>query len=148
MDHKLHPEHHMGHLLSIPFIYGMLVPSVFLDLCIEVYHRVCFPLYGLPYVQRSRYIRLDRAKLEYLSPVDRLNCAYCGYVNGLFAYSVKIAGETEKYWCAIKHPAEVKAHTPAHHKDFVPFDDERAFRRRFAGPTHSPRSEAPDSASY
>lgn len=132
MDYKHRADRRVGQLLSIPFIYGMIVPSVFLDLCIEVYHRVCFPLYGLPYVPRSRYIHLDRAKLHYLEPIDRVNCAYCGYVNGLFAYSVAIAGETEKYWCAIRHPQGAARHVPAHHETFVPYGDERAYRERFS----------------
>jgi hypothetical protein len=30
-------------ILSIPFIYGMAVPLVFLDFCLTVYQHVCFP---------------------------------------------------------------------------------------------------------
>lgn len=89
--------------MALPFIWGISIPLVVLDLFMEIYHHVAFPLYGIPIVRRSNYIRIDRQKLEYLSTIDKLSCMYCGYANGLAAYMVKIAGDTEKYWCGIKH---------------------------------------------
>jgi hypothetical protein len=112
----------------MPFIYGMIVPTVFLDATMEVYHRVAFPLYGIPRVKRSKYIKLDRQKLSYLKPLEKVNCVYCGYVNGLFAYAVQIAGETEKYWCGIKHEQDENFVPPAHHKDFLEYGDEKGYR--------------------
>ncbi len=123
----------LRHALSTPFILGMLVPILFADLCVEVYHRICFPLYGMKYVQRSRYIRIvDREKLPYLSFMERLWCGYCGYVNGWFHYASVIAGKTEGYFCPIEH-LETRGYVPAEHgKDFVEYGDEGALRRRYA----------------
>ncbi len=116
------------HLASAPFIYSVIVPVVLLDLIAEIYHRICFPLYRIPYVKRSAYIRIDRHKLSYLSPLEKLNCMYCGYVNGFLAYAAKIAGDTEAYWCGIQHQKSKGFQQPAHHNDFFPYGDEHALR--------------------
>ena len=47
------------HLISIPFIWLALFPAIVLDSVVELYHRVCFPLWGLPTVKRSDYIKMD-----------------------------------------------------------------------------------------
>jgi hypothetical protein len=64
---------------------------------------------------------------------DKLNCMYCGYANGLMAYGVRIAGDTERYWCGIKHdtPQRPGFKEPAHHKDFVKYGDEKAFTKKY-----------------
>ena len=116
------------HLLSAPFIFAMIVPLVILDIGIEIYHRICFPLYGIAYGSRSKYISLDRMKLSYLDGMEKVFCAYCSYANGLLPYSAKIAGETEKYWCGIRHPEKKDFIEPPHHKDFLPNGDEAAFK--------------------
>lgn len=113
----------------MPFIYGMIIPSVFLDICIEIYHTFSFPLYGISYVKRSKYIKIDRQKLSYLSPIEKLNCMYCGYVNGLYAYAVQIAGETEKYWCGIKHQKDPNFVQPKHHEEFLEYGDEKGYKK-------------------
>lgn len=128
---KQHPERVPQFILSMPFIYGMIIPSVFLDLCIEIYHRFCFMLYGIPYVDRSKYIKIDRHRLEYLSLIEKINCAYCGYVNGLFAYAVVIAGETEKYWCGIMHRKDPEYVIPPHHKNFARYGDEKDLKNKY-----------------
>lgn len=120
-------------LLSAPFIYGVFFPTLLLDIGIEIYHRVCFPLYGLPYVRRSEYIRFDRWKLPYLNWIEKINCIYCEYVNGFYAYAVAIAGSTEIYWCGIKHKSGGGFHEPLHQKDFLPYGDEAAFETYIAG---------------
>ena len=111
----------------------MIIPVMFADICIEIYHRICFPLYGYPYVKRSQYIRIvDRAKLPYLSWAEALGCAYCGYVNGWLHYASVIAGKTEHYWCQIAH-LEERGYVPAEHeKDFVKYGDEAELRKRYA----------------
>ena len=69
--------------LSTPFIFGVAIPIIILDIIIEIYHRVSFYLYGIEYVKRKEYIKvIDRAKLRYLSPLQKVFCMYCGYVNG------------------------------------------------------------------
>ncbi|OPZ95427.1 MAG: hypothetical protein BWY70_02006 [Bacteroidetes bacterium ADurb.Bin408] len=95
MEFKRHSSRVLFHILSAPFIYGMLVPFVFLDFCLEIYHRICFFCYDIPYVERSRYIKIDRHKLSYLSYTEKINCMYCGYANGLINYAREISGRTE-----------------------------------------------------
>jgi len=107
----------------------MLVPLVFADLCIEAYHRICFPLYGLPYVPRRRYIRIwDRARLRYLAFPERIFCAYCGYTNGWLHYAAVIAAETETYWCGIQHRVDGTYEPASHEQRFLPYGDEVALR--------------------
>lgn len=115
------------HLISAPFIYAMIVPIVFLDICVEVYHRVCFPLYGLDYIKRGTYICIDRQKLSYLTLMEKLNCMYCGYANGLCGYVTAIAGATEAYWCGIMHHEKKGFLPPAHHASFLAYGDEEGY---------------------
>jgi hypothetical protein len=109
-------------------MYGMAIPLVILDIGLEIFHRVCFRLCHIPYVKRSRFIKIDRQKLSYLKWFEKLNCAYCGYANGLLQYAVAIGAETEKYWCGIMHAKYKDFKPPKHHKDFLPYGDEQAFR--------------------
>lgn len=90
------------HTLSIPFIYGMIIPAIILDTFLFIYQHTAIRLYGIPLVKRSEYIVFDRKHLSYLNIMQKINCLYCSYVNGLFSYAVEIAGRTEKYWCPIK----------------------------------------------
>lgn len=90
-------------VLTAPVIYGLIVPFALLDLCVTVYQSVCFRAYGIPRVRRADFIRIDRHHLQYLNALQKLNCVYCGYCNGLIAYIAEVAGRTEAYWCPIKH---------------------------------------------
>lgn len=126
MEYKEHPKRFLRHTVSAPFIYMMIVPFVFLDIIIEIYHRICFPLYGLAYVKRSNYIIFDRQKLSYLPWYDKVNCTYCAYGNGILLYSAAIASETEKYWCGIKHyKARIKA-IKDEEKGYLPYGNKKA----------------------
>ncbi len=105
-------------VLSMPFIYGMIFPSILLDITVEIYHNVAFRLYGIPLLKRSDYIIIDRHLLSKLTFMQKINCIYCGYVNGLYRYAADIAGETEKYWCPIKHGKDGYIEKQPHHKEF------------------------------
>lgn len=129
MQFKHYPERIWCHLLSAPFIYSMIFPLIILDVCTEIYHHVCFRLYGLDLIDRQRYIKIDRHKLAYLSTFEKINCAYCGYTNGLAAYLVAIAGATETYWCGIKHKSDSSFIAPIHHQNFIDYHDEVAYRQ-------------------
>lgn len=96
------------HILSIPFIYGMAFPALFLDVFLFVYQQTCFRLYRIPLVKRREYIIYDRRFLDYLNLIQKANCIYCSRVNWLFSYAVEIAGRTEKYWCPIKASVKLK----------------------------------------
>lgn len=129
MKSKQHKNRLIHQIIVMPVIYSLIIPVFVLDIWVEIYHRVCFWAYEIPYVKRSSYIKIDRHKLSYLDPVEKLNCVYCGYVNGLFHYISVIAGETEKYWCGIKHKHNSNFNEPAHHKNFLEYGDEVAYRK-------------------
>ena len=131
MEYKRHPKRFLRHLFSAPFIYIMIFPLAVLDIFIEVYKQLCFRLYGIELIRRKNYIRIDRHKLDYLNFIEKINCAYCGYANGLLNYSVAIAGATEKYWCGIKHKKYNGFVEPKHHKNFLKYGDKNSFKRDF-----------------
>lgn len=115
--------------LSLPFIYGMIVPFVIFDVALEIYHNVCFPLFGIPLVKRSRYIKIDRQRLSYLDGLSKLNCMYCGYANGLLHYASVITAATELYWCPIQHEKGEDFSAPRHHHRFAKYGDIQDLRR-------------------
>lgn len=96
-------ESELRHIVSAPIIYAMIIPFALLDLSLFLYQGLCFPLYRLPKVRRRDYLSIDRARLPYLNVIEKVNCLYCGYANGLIAYAGEIAARTEQYWCPIKH---------------------------------------------
>ncbi|MGB0757292.1 MAG: hypothetical protein ACPGO5_02430 [Patescibacteria group bacterium] len=128
MDYKKQQDRRLRHILSTPFIWVNIVPIILADIVIELYHRICFPLYGLEYISRKKYIAIDRHKLEYLGWFDKMNCVYCGYVNGWFRYGAKIANVTEQYWCAIKHSSREGYFPEQYQDEFMEYGDEMTFR--------------------
>lgn len=118
-----------GSLLLAPFIYFLIFPLLLLDLSVWLYQVVCFSVWGIKHVRRADYIRLDRHRLAYLNAIEKLNCVYCGYANGLIAYVQEIAGRTEQYWCPIKHALRSKS---AHRRfrNFVEYGDAEGFHAR------------------
>ena len=94
-------------LITGPIIDSMIVPMVFLDLCVSFYQLTCFPIYGIAKVRRQDYIVYDRQQLEYLNFIEKFHCTYCAYGNGLMAYVSEIVGRTEAYFCPIKHARKV-----------------------------------------
>ncbi|WP_299875701.1 hypothetical protein [uncultured Cocleimonas sp.] len=91
------------YILSSPLIYGMIFPLFFLDITITLYQQICFRIYGIPRVVRADYLVIDRGQLSYLNTVEKFNCIYCGYGNGLIEYVREVIARTEQYWCPIKH---------------------------------------------
>jgi hypothetical protein len=61
--------------------------------------------------------------------MEKFNCAYCSYVNGLLAYVSEIAGRTEQYWCPIKHALRLKT-TRSRYQHFIDYGDAEGYRRR------------------
>lgn len=94
-------------VLTAPVIYSLIVPFVILDVWVSIYQAVCFRVYGIPQVRRSGYMVFDRSALAYLNLIEKINCAYCSYANGVVAYVREVAGRTEQYWCPIKHARRV-----------------------------------------
>jgi hypothetical protein len=94
------------HVLAAPFIYGVVAPIALLDVMVSLYQAVCFRIWSIPQTKRSPFLCFDRARLAVLNPLQRLNCVYCSYANGILAYATEIASKTEQYWCPIKHESE------------------------------------------
>lgn len=90
-------------ILTSPVIYGAVFPLMLLDLAVTSYQWICFPVYQIPRVPRGDFFAFDRGLLPYLNWIERANCAYCSYANGLLAYAREIVARTEQYWCPIKH---------------------------------------------
>ena len=115
-------------LVSVPVIYAMIVPFVLLDLAISGYQLLCFPLYRIAKVERRKYIAVDRHRLSYLNSIEKLNCDYCGYVNGLVAYAREIVARTEQYWCPVKHARKI-LDPHRRYARFADFGDSDAYQR-------------------
>lgn len=115
-------------VLTAPVIYSGIVPLVLLDLFVTLYQAACFPVYGIAKVRRGDYLVFDRHHLAYLNALEKLNCAYCSYANGLIAYAREIASRTEEYWCPIKHARRVIG-THARYAGFEDYGDAEGFRR-------------------
>lgn len=115
--------------LTVPFIYGMVIPLAFLDLCISIYQAVCFPLYRINKVKRRNYILIDRHHLHYLNFFERMHCMYCSYANGLLAYAREIAARTEQFWCPIKHASRVVDRHSRYHA-FADYGDAEGYQKK------------------
>ena len=116
-------------ILTAPVIYAMAPPIALLDLCVTLFQLICFPVYGLKKVPRSDFIAIDRHQLAYLNVIEKVNCAYCGYANGVAAYFREVAARTEEYWCPIKHAKKMKSPHSKYHK-FEEYGDADRFRAR------------------
>jgi len=116
-------------IISAPIIWFCLVPLLFLHLVVGVYQFICFPIYGIPKVRRQDYIIMDRGRLLYLNAMERINCRYCAYANGLLAYVQEIVGRTEQYWCPIKHAAHLKTRH-SRYQHFFEYGDAETFRKQ------------------
>jgi len=94
-------------IVTAPVIYSLLLPFAVADLWVSIYQAICFRVYGIPQVRRRDYMVFDRAGLAYLNLIEKVNCAYCSYVNGVIAYVREVGSRTEQYWCPIKHARRV-----------------------------------------
>lgn len=116
------------HLLSGPFIYGLIIPLLIFDIGISVYQSVCFRLYGISLVKRSNHIIFDHQHLAYLNIFEKFHCLYCSYATGLISYAREIASRTEQYWCPIKHAHKL---LDVHHRyaDFLDFGNAENYQK-------------------
>jgi hypothetical protein len=116
------------HLLSGPFIYGLIIPLLVFDIGVSVYQSICFRLYGIARVKRSDHFIFDHRHLAYLNIFDKLNCLYCSYATGVINFAREIASRTEQYWCPIKHAHKI---IDAHHRytDFIDYGNAEDYRK-------------------
>jgi hypothetical protein len=114
--------------LTAPLIYLGWIPFLMMDLFVTVYQLICFPIYRIPRVRRADYLVFGREDLPYLNIIEKFNCFYCSYGNGVAAYTREVAARTEQYWCPIKHARRIKA---AHDRypNFFDYGDAEAFQQ-------------------
>ncbi|OQX08117.1 MAG: hypothetical protein BWK76_23965 [Desulfobulbaceae bacterium A2] len=115
-------------ILTVPIIWSCLLPAAVLDVMVSLYQALCFRVYGIPRVQRGKYIVIDRHALSYLNVIEKINCMYCGYFNGLLAYVTEVAARTEQYWCPIKHARRLAA-MHSRYARFLEYGDAEGYRR-------------------
>ncbi len=115
-------------ILSIPVIWAVLIPTILLDIGVSLYQIICFPIYGIPKVKRANYLIFDRQHLNYLNIIEKLNCAYCSYFNGIIAYAQEIAARTEQYWCPIKHARHIST-LHSRYQHFLDYGDAKSYRQ-------------------
>ena len=131
------------YVLTAPLIYSLILPFAVVDLWVSLYQAVCFRVYGVPQVPRGRYMIFDRTGLPYLNAVEKLNCAYCSYVNGVIAYVREVAACTEQYWCPIKHTRRLMgAH--GRYAGFDAFGDGEAYHEGLEASRRALREEGDD----
>ena len=66
---------------------------------------------------------------EYLPWYDKFFCTYCAYANGFLLYASAIAGETEKYWCGIKHQRARIKELKDEEKNYLKYGDKKSFKK-------------------
>jgi hypothetical protein len=130
----------VANLIAVPFIYIVLIPLGLLDAAASLYQAVCFRIWRIGRVQRATFMRLDRHKLAYLNRIQKLNCHYCAYANGVLAYATEIASKTEQHWCPIQHETDPATPHKRYH-DFIAYGDRHAWRERWAALRQKLRAE-------
>ncbi|MDQ1263842.1 MAG: hypothetical protein QG559_843 [Campylobacterota bacterium] len=115
-------------VLTIPFIWSMMIPALMVDIFVSIYQSVCFPIYKIPKVRRKDYIIIDRYNLFYLDRVEKINCWYCEYFNGVISYTREIAARTEQFWCPIKH-SRAQRDSHSRYEKFFDFGDYETYRK-------------------
>ncbi|MBT8343423.1 MAG: hypothetical protein KJO45_01760 [Sulfurovum sp.] len=117
------------HLLSSPVIYAMIIPAILLDIILFVFQQVIFRIYKFKFIKRSDYMIFDHHYLGYLNPIEKLNCLYCSYFNGLMLYASAIAGRTELYFCPIKHAKKIVSQHK-YYEMFLSYGDEEEYQEK------------------
>jgi len=117
----------LAQLLSAPVVYMMIVPAVLFDMMLFVYQNVVSRVFNIKFGKRSDYIVFDRQYLGYLNVVEKLNCLYCAYFNGLMQYASSIAARTEFYFCPIKHAKKI-VYKHEHYDTFLSYGDGDAYQ--------------------
>ncbi len=116
-------------ILTLPVIWSCVIPAILMDVTITIYQAICFPVFGIPKVRRGDFIVLDRHHLSYLNFIEKMNCVYCGYFNGVVAYAREMAARTEQHWCPIKHARRVGA-IHDRYKYFFDYGDAKHYRQQ------------------
>lgn len=118
-------------LVAVPATYAVILAIALLDLLATLHQWATFPIFGIRRVRRADYIAIDRHKLSYLNAIEKLNCLYCGYSNGVIAYAREIASRTEQYWCPIKHAKLIRS-PHRRYPEFLEYGDAKGYREKLA----------------
>ena len=120
----------LSSLIVSPLIYSTVIPYFLLDIWMWFYQNICFRAYGIEKVERSKYLVFDRGHLKYLSQIEKINCNFCAYTNGLISYSREIASRTEQYFCPIKHKSNSFLGHHDKYKNFYEFGDADGYKKK------------------
>ncbi len=115
-------------IVTIPFIWAMMIPALLADISVTIYQYICFPIYKIPKVKRKDYVIMDRYNLFYLDKVEKINCWYCEYFNGVIAYVREVGARTEQFWCPIKHSKALKD-KHSRYDNFFDYGDYKKYRK-------------------
>jgi hypothetical protein len=116
-------------MITAPVIYSVAVPFALLDAWVMLYQGICFRAWGIARVRRRPYFAIDRHRLAYLNGVEKLNCFFCSYANGVIAYVREVAARTEEHWCPIRHARRIRdAH--GRYAAFAAYGDAATFRKK------------------
>jgi hypothetical protein len=121
----------LRNLLVAPVIYAVIVPLALVDLGVTLYQAICFPVYRIGKIRRADYIGIGRHHLGYLNFIERFNCNYCAYANGVLAYATEIAARTEQYFCPIKHARKILG-SHSRYARFLEYGDAADYPARLA----------------
>ncbi len=117
-------------ILTAPVIYSLIAPALVIDLWVQMYQAVCFPAYGIPRVVRRDFFALDHRKLSYLNAIEKFNCIYCSYFNGLVGFIREVGSRTEQYWCPIRH-SRSNLYRSTRDKHYFDYGDAETFKRSY-----------------
>ena len=67
--------------------------------------------------------------LEQIKLLEKRILQYCGYANGVLAWSGEIGARTEQYWCPIKHALRMKS-THSRYRMFFDYGDAEHYRQQ------------------
>lgn len=129
-------------MLTAPIIYLGWIPFFLLDVFVTLYQAICFPVYGIPKARRADFLIFGREDLPYLNLIEKFNCFYCSYGNGVVAYAREVSARTEQYWCPIKYARRIRA---AHDRypDFFDYGDAEAYKKGLERLRQSYEEESP-----
>jgi hypothetical protein len=103
-----------------------------MDLFVTCYQVVCFRDFGLKRVPRAGFILFDRHRLPYLNWIERINCDYCAYFNGVLAYATEVAAHTERHFCPIRNATRRK-NPHSCYANFTAYGDGAAYEKIIKG---------------
>ncbi|WP_322629439.1 hypothetical protein [Halothiobacillus sp.] len=118
-------------VLTAPIIYLGWIPFLLMDLFVSLYQAICFPVYRIPKVRRADYVLFGREHLPYLNLIEKFNCLYCSYGNGVAAYTREVSSRTEQYWCPIKYDRRRRLPRDRY-PNYFDYGDAEAYRRGLA----------------